>query len=123
MLKVYEGAPHSMCLTLKDRVNADADLLDYIRAKISASLQFSDWLRNRRRFLAYDGSETVLTKQKQRWVGPLVAISVAVTGFRLADAGSRSQTATAPDQAKSPIRHNVVALARQAEKLIDSGRA
>jgi pimeloyl-ACP methyl ester carboxylesterase len=28
-LKVYEGAPHGMCTTLKDRVNAD--LLAFIR--------------------------------------------------------------------------------------------
>ena len=29
-LKVYEGAPHGMCTTLKDRV--DADLLEFIRS-------------------------------------------------------------------------------------------
>jgi pimeloyl-ACP methyl ester carboxylesterase len=28
-LKIYEGAPHGMCTTLKDRVNAD--LLDFIK--------------------------------------------------------------------------------------------
>jgi hypothetical protein len=28
ILKVYEGAPHGMCTTLKDRVNAD--LLEFI---------------------------------------------------------------------------------------------
>jgi len=29
ILKVYEGAPHGMCTTLKDRVNAE--LLSFIR--------------------------------------------------------------------------------------------
>jgi non-heme chloroperoxidase len=28
-LKVYKGAPHGMCTTLKDRVNAD--LLEFIK--------------------------------------------------------------------------------------------
>ena len=31
VLKVYKGAPHGMCTTLKDKVNAD--LLDFIEAK------------------------------------------------------------------------------------------
>ena len=31
VLKVYKGAPHGMCTTRKDKV--DADLLDYIEAK------------------------------------------------------------------------------------------
>jgi len=101
------------------------NLLDYISAKISASLQFSDWPRNQRRFSPYEGSETVLAEQKRQWVGLLVVISAAVASFGLGDAGSpsRSQTATAPDQAEPPIRHNVVAPAREAEELIDSGRA
>ncbi len=30
-LKVYKGAPHSMCTTLKDQVNAD--LLAFIKAQ------------------------------------------------------------------------------------------
>jgi non-heme chloroperoxidase len=34
MLKVYKGAPHGMCTTLKDKVNAD--LLDFIEAKSEA---------------------------------------------------------------------------------------
>ena len=31
VLKVYKGAPHGRCTTLKDKVNAD--LLDFIEAK------------------------------------------------------------------------------------------
>jgi len=31
VLKVYKGAPHGMCTTLKDKVNAD--LLEFIGAK------------------------------------------------------------------------------------------
>ena len=31
VLKVYKGAPHGMCTTLKDKVNAD--LLAFIEAK------------------------------------------------------------------------------------------
>jgi len=31
VLKVYKGAPHGMCTTLKDKVNAD--LLEFIEAK------------------------------------------------------------------------------------------
>jgi non-heme chloroperoxidase len=34
-LKVYPGAPHGMCSTLKDQVNAD--LLAFIKAQRSAS--------------------------------------------------------------------------------------
>jgi non-heme chloroperoxidase len=33
-LKIYPGAPHGMCSTLKDRVNAD--LLAFIQAHVSA---------------------------------------------------------------------------------------
>jgi non-heme chloroperoxidase len=33
-LKVYKGAPHGMCTTLKDKVNAD--LLEFIEAKSEA---------------------------------------------------------------------------------------
>jgi hypothetical protein len=34
-LKVYTGAPHGLCSTLKDRVNAD--LLAFIAAPVSAT--------------------------------------------------------------------------------------
>ena len=34
MLKVYKGAPHGMCTTLKDKVNAD--LLAFIEGKALA---------------------------------------------------------------------------------------
>ena len=35
VLKVYKGAPHGMCTTLKDEVNAD--LLAFIEAKAAKS--------------------------------------------------------------------------------------
>ena len=31
ILKVYEGAPHGMCTTIKDRINAD--LLEFVGAR------------------------------------------------------------------------------------------
>ena len=34
MLKIYKGAPHGMCTTLKDDVNAD--LLAFIEGKVLA---------------------------------------------------------------------------------------
>ena len=46
----------------------------------------------------------VLAKHKRRWVGLLVAISLAVMSFGLREAGlsARSQTPTAQDQAERP---------------------
>jgi non-heme chloroperoxidase len=35
VLKVYKGAPHGMCTTLKDEVNAD--LLEFIESKAAKS--------------------------------------------------------------------------------------
>ena len=35
VLKVYKGAPHGMCTTLKDKVNAD--LLEFIESKAAKS--------------------------------------------------------------------------------------
>src|SRR4029077_11067173 len=43
VLKVYKGAPHGMCTTLKDEVNAD--LLAFIEGKVAKSSDRAAWRR------------------------------------------------------------------------------